>query len=155
MLSPAVQPKTAKLFEAIQLHSLAIPHLVPALMRFYTGKPQTCYFVWEMKPCINFHRSAPHTFCLFVLEGLHVRSVPHMLICVGRVTGHVSPTNAHLCGRSYRTGQPHICWFVFEGWQYRSAPPIVSCVRWVADRQVFFDRFHVLISVWQEIESYP
>ncbi|XP_030843161.1 ubiquitin conjugation factor E4 B isoform X2 [Strongylocentrotus purpuratus] len=36
VLSPAVQPKTAKLFEAIQLHSLAIPHLVPALMRFYT-----------------------------------------------------------------------------------------------------------------------
>ncbi|XP_063965881.1 ubiquitin conjugation factor E4 B-like isoform X2 [Lytechinus pictus] len=36
VLSPAVQPKTAKLFEAIQLHSLAIPHLVPALMKFYT-----------------------------------------------------------------------------------------------------------------------
>ncbi|XP_072174441.1 ubiquitin conjugation factor E4 B-like [Diadema setosum] len=36
VLSPAVQPKTAKLFEAIELHSLAIPHLVPALMKFYT-----------------------------------------------------------------------------------------------------------------------
>ncbi|XP_022090328.1 ubiquitin conjugation factor E4 B-like isoform X2 [Acanthaster planci] len=41
VLSPAVQTRTAKIYEAIQIHPLAINHLVPALMTFYTDVEQT------------------------------------------------------------------------------------------------------------------
>ncbi|XP_071805789.1 ubiquitin conjugation factor E4 B-like isoform X1 [Asterias amurensis] len=41
VLSPAVQAKTAKIYEAIQLHRLALNHLVPSLMTFYTDVEQT------------------------------------------------------------------------------------------------------------------
>ncbi|XP_038076555.1 ubiquitin conjugation factor E4 B-like [Patiria miniata] len=41
VLSPVVQARTAKIYEAIQNHPLAQNHLVPALMTFYTDVEQT------------------------------------------------------------------------------------------------------------------
>ena len=38
VFNPAVQPNTAKLNDMLLNHPLAIDHLVPALMSFYTGE---------------------------------------------------------------------------------------------------------------------
>lgn len=38
VINPAVQPNTTKLNETLLNHSLAVRHLVPALMSFYTGR---------------------------------------------------------------------------------------------------------------------
>ena len=38
VMSPAVQNRTVKIYESLQLHPIALEHLVPALMKFYTGK---------------------------------------------------------------------------------------------------------------------
>ena len=42
-MSPAVQNRTVKIYESLQLHPIALEHLVPALMKFYTGKHSNKY----------------------------------------------------------------------------------------------------------------
>lgn len=41
VLCPVIQNKTSKIYEAIQLHPLALNHLVPSLMKFYTDVETT------------------------------------------------------------------------------------------------------------------
>ncbi|PIK41647.1 putative ubiquitin conjugation factor E4 B [Apostichopus japonicus] len=41
VLCPAIQNKTSKVYEAIQLHPLALNHLIPSLMKFYTDVETT------------------------------------------------------------------------------------------------------------------
>ncbi|XP_072035141.1 ubiquitin conjugation factor E4 B-like [Amphiura filiformis] len=41
VMSPAVQNRTVKIYESLQLHPIALEHLVPALMKFYTDVEQT------------------------------------------------------------------------------------------------------------------
>ena len=40
VINPSVQPRTAKLNDQVLSHPLALDHLVPALMKFYTGNSQ-------------------------------------------------------------------------------------------------------------------
>lgn len=53
--NPAVQPRTQRFFEMMENHQLSVNQLVPALMKFYTGKGGGSCWPWGAVTCLAFH----------------------------------------------------------------------------------------------------
>lgn len=62
--NPAVQPRTQRFFEMMENHPLSVKQLVPALMKFYTGKFNTLRFLSVTRRQHHFFVSLFHIFFL-------------------------------------------------------------------------------------------